>query len=61
MTRQNKIHKDLCRWEKGHKVLLKNIQRACPRNKRSKKNRKFFRQLDKDFEARWKKENDKEI
>lgn len=57
MTRQNRIHKDLCEWEKGHKKLLKDMQRANPRSHRTRKNRKFFRQLDKDFEAKWRKEN----
>lgn len=56
MTRQNKLHKYICQWEKEHKVLMKNIQRAYPRGNRSRKNRKFFRQLDKDFLKMWKKE-----
>ena len=58
MTKQNKIHKDLCRWEQEHKELLKDIQRANPRHKRTKKNRKFFKPLEKDFQAKWRKEQD---
>lgn len=60
MTRQNKIHKGVVRSERFRKSILKTVQRNNKgrRITRSYKNRKWWKQLDKDFNAKWKKENE---
>lgn len=58
MTRQNAIHRHVVKCEKHRKSILKIVQQNNEGRKvtRSYKNRKWFRQLDKDFDARWRKE-----
>lgn len=60
MTKQNRIHKKLCEWEKYHKNLLKSIRldRIYITKNHKRHNRKFWRQVDKDFNAKWRKENE---
>lgn len=60
MTKQNRIHKDVCQWEKEHKILLRDMQRHSAFKRTKHLNRKYFRQLDKDFLKRWKKEQQHE-
>ena len=57
MTRQNRIHKGLCEWEKERKAMKKDIQRYYPKGIRSYRTRKFWKQVNKDFDARWRKEH----
>lgn len=60
MTRQNVIHKHIVMCEKYRKEFLKENQRRRKGGKaiRTFRNRKWFKQIDKDFNARWKKENE---
>ncbi len=59
MTRQNVIHKEVVEYEQQRKSILKAIQRNNKgrRIARSYKNRKWWKQFDKDFNARWRKEH----
>lgn len=58
MTKQNWNHRDLCRWEKYHKGFHKLILMHRWNIKKNHKyhNRKFWRQVDKDFDAKCRKE-----
>lgn len=61
MTKQNWIHKELCRCEKSHKDLLKLMRSHWRKISKNHKrhNRKFFWQVDKDFDAKCRKESEK--
>lgn len=54
MTKQNRIHKKLCEWEKSHKDLLKSMcsYRSCIQKNHKRHNRKFWWQWNKDYNAK---------
>lgn len=58
MTKQNVIHKHIVMSEKYRKWLLKESQRRRKGGKviRTSKTRKWWKQFDKDFKKKWRKE-----